>query len=255
MKVDLPLERIKTIAVNSSVDAVYLTGGEPFLHPEIDQIIDFFYNKGIKINIATNGLLLNERLCHFLNQKNISLLISLRDECKETFHIIEMLASYDVEVICYHIPTNNSHQLLSELFEKCPTVKKIKLLYDSKNSKCPSEWFAILNNIYCKLMPQIENVNVDVEIAFLPKTNIIARDERRGAFDRIQISTEGLYYYCPLLVCNTEGKQELPVLKCSSSICPVLSKKLDDENFSSVCCFLVSSLSNAIRIGKYGGAI
>ena len=34
-----------------------------------------------------------------------------------------------------------------------------------------------------------------------------------------------------------------------------LSLKLDEEKLSSVCCFLVSTLENAIKIGKYGGVI
>jgi len=255
MKMDLSLEEIKKKVNLSSIDGVYLTGGEPFMHPNITEIIEYFFNNGKKINIATNGLLLNEEMIRFLNHKNITLLISLREDYGETFRIINQLKFLEIEVICYHLPSNESPDILSKLILECPTVKKIKLLYDSKSPKKATEWFEILYEIFCKVNSYMKDIEITVEIGFLPKKNAIAVDERRGAFDRIQISTEGLYYYCPLLVSDTEGKNELPPLKCSPETCPILSKKLDDESFSSVCCFLVTSLENAIKVGKYGGAI
>lgn len=255
MKMDLSLDQIKQIVNLSTIDGVYLTGGEPFMHPNIKKIIDYFFENGKKINIATNGLLLNDEMFRFLNHKNITLLISLRDEYSEMFRIINQLKAFEIEVICYHLPSNTSPDILSKLILECPSVKKIKLLYDSKSPKKAPEWFTLLYEIYRKLKPYTEYIEIMVEIGFLPKKNVIATDERRGAFDRIQISTEGLYYYCPLLVSNTEGKRELPPIKCHPDICPVLSKKLDDESLTNVCCFLVTSLENAIKIGKYGGAI
>lgn len=252
---DLSLDKIKSIVEGSSLKTAFLTGGEPFMHPAIREIIEFFSNFGIKINIATNGLLLDEQMCQFLAQKDVSLLISLREKSDETFRIINMLDAHKIEAICYHIPTSCSPRLLPRLLLECPSVKKIKLLYDSKKPKSSSEWFALLYEIYSSLKTSLDSIDVEVEISFLPKTNIVAKDKRRGAFDRIQVSTEGLYYYCPLMVCNTEGSVDLPVSKCTPNVCPVLSKGLDDEKYTSVCCFLVSSLQNAIKIGKYGGAI
>jgi len=38
---------------------VLLTGGEPFLHPDINQIVEFGYKSKLKISINTNGTLLN----------------------------------------------------------------------------------------------------------------------------------------------------------------------------------------------------
>lgn len=255
MMMDLSLDKMKTIIDHSSVNIVYLSGGEPFMHPNIKDIISYLTNVGIKVNIATNGQLLNEEMCCFLNHKNISLLISLREEHEKTFQIIKMLESYQIQVVCYHIPTERSSILIPKLVVECPSVKKIKLLYDSRYPKSSFEWFSILNKIYNNLKYYIDDIVVEVEIAFLPKTNIIAKGERRGAFDRIQVSTEGLLYYCPLLVCNKKGVKRLPVPKCVPEICPVLSKHLDDDNYASVCCFLVSSLENAIKIGKSRGAI
>lgn len=255
LNLDLSLDKIKSIIEQSSVKTVFLTGGEPFMHPEIREIISYFTNLDIKINIATNALLITEDMCHFLNNKNISLLISLREDCDFTFHVIKMIEQYNIDITCYHIPTDDSPFLLYKLIEECPSVKKVKLLYDSKTPKYPKEWFSLLNNIYKKLEYCIDNLYVDVEVAFVPKSNIIAKDERRGAFDRVQVSTEGLLYYCPLLVNKVKGVTCMQINKCTPKICPILSRKMDNEKYASVCCFLVSSLKNAILIGRYGGAI
>lgn len=255
LHLDLSLEKIKKLVDFSAVEGVYLTGGEPFMHPDIKEIINYFFENGKKINIATNALLLNEEMFRFLNHKNITLLISLREEYSETFRIINQLKDFDIEVICYHLPSDTSPDILLKLVSECPSVKKIKLLYDSKSPKKAPEWFAILHKIYNKIKVYAGHIDIIVEIGFLPRNNVLALDERRGAFDRIQISTEGRYYYCPLLVSNTEGRMELPPIKCQPDTCPVLSKKLDDESLTSVCCFLVTSLENAIKVGKYGGVV
>lgn len=254
-ELDLSLERIKQLVDISSIDSVYLTGGEPFMHPQIKEIINYFYENGKKINIATNGLLLDDDMLRFLDYKNITLLVSLRDEFAETFKVINLIRTHEIEVICYHLPTNNSPAILSKLLIECSSVKKVKLLYDSKNPKSSTEWFNLLYQIYNKLKLELDKIDIYCEIAYVPCKNVLAKDVRRGAFDRIHISTEGLYYYCPLLISNTIGKDNLKLSQCSSDICPVLSKGLDDENFSSICCFLVASLENAIKVGKYGGAI
>ncbi|MCS6112572.1 radical SAM protein [Clostridium botulinum] len=255
MKLDLSLEKIKGLVKLSSIDGVYLTGGEPFMHPDIREIINFFDNAGKKINIATNGFLIDSEMAEFLQHKNVTLLISIRDDFKKTAKIINLLNNFGVSVVCYHLPTTESPYIISQLLKECPSVNAIKLLYDSKNPKNSSEWFSLLYGIYCKLKSHINDINIYCEVAYLPKENVIAKDSRRGAFDNLHVSTEGLFYSCPLLVPNTEGKSDLPTQKCTPDLCPVLSKKLDDEKFTSVCCFLTASLENAIKVGKFGGAI
>lgn len=52
-------------------EGITLTGGEPLLHPEILEIVSFFYSKGIELGIATNGILLDEETVKRLVEQGI----------------------------------------------------------------------------------------------------------------------------------------------------------------------------------------
>ena len=74
-------EQIKNIQ-NRADDftAVYLSGGEPFLHPEFLKILDFLYYQDHidKINVLTNGLLVNKwlkNLCKYREKIGVQISI------------------------------------------------------------------------------------------------------------------------------------------------------------------------------------
>lgn len=245
-KIDLSLSNMKKVVGELNFETVYLTGGEPFSHPEICDIIDYFYSNNKKIQIATNGLLLNDYLINFISGKDIDLLISLRSEYKEVFNIVNKLSERGIKVICYHLPEETSPELLYEFMEKCYFVNDYKLLYNSKNPPSPEKWFTELANIYSKIKYISYNKNIVVELGFLPANHIVSKDEKRGGFNRIQISTEGDIYCCPLLA----EKRESNV--CSVETCPILLKNVGDAYFTSICCFLVTSLENALKVWVHG---
>lgn len=45
--------------------------GEPLLHPALSALIDYTHQAGLKINLTTNGTLLNETVCEWLSAKKI----------------------------------------------------------------------------------------------------------------------------------------------------------------------------------------
>ncbi|MCM0649742.1 radical SAM protein [Clostridium swellfunianum] len=58
--------------VRNYTDHIYLhVKGEPFLHPELDKFIDSAENYGLKVNITTNGTLINKVRNKLINKKAI----------------------------------------------------------------------------------------------------------------------------------------------------------------------------------------
>lgn len=67
----LPFELYCSIikeAKQLGLSSVKLTGGEPLLHPNINDIIDFTTSEGIRLTIETNGVLCTKELAHKIAQ-------------------------------------------------------------------------------------------------------------------------------------------------------------------------------------------
>ena len=55
--------------IKPHTDYIYLhVKGEPLLHPKIDQLLDVSHEKGFKVNITTNGTLINKKREKLLNK-------------------------------------------------------------------------------------------------------------------------------------------------------------------------------------------
>ncbi|WNB92127.1 radical SAM/SPASM domain-containing protein [Bacillus sp. NEB1478] len=55
--------------IKPHTDFIYLhVKGEPLLHPKIDQLLDLSHEKGFKVNITTNGTLINKNRHKLLNK-------------------------------------------------------------------------------------------------------------------------------------------------------------------------------------------
>lgn len=66
---ELNFEKIKIIIdklEKNRVFSIVFSGGEPFLHPEIDSVIKYLSQKKFKVTILTNGTLISENLIRFI---------------------------------------------------------------------------------------------------------------------------------------------------------------------------------------------
>lgn len=72
------IERLfKTYSKDKKLNVIALSGGEPFLHPEIYKIIDFISGYAENITVLTNGTLLDEDKILWLKKRNVMLNISI----------------------------------------------------------------------------------------------------------------------------------------------------------------------------------
>jgi len=56
------------------ISAIAIIGGEPLLHPQLFEIISFLKEQNLKIELFTNGLLLDETLCYKLAKTGVDLI-------------------------------------------------------------------------------------------------------------------------------------------------------------------------------------
>ncbi len=73
-KKELSLQEIKNILLQAKalgVSAIALVGGEPFLRPDLGEIIDFMYKLRFAFSISTNGMLIDEKKIEVIKRKNL----------------------------------------------------------------------------------------------------------------------------------------------------------------------------------------
>ena len=70
---------------------------------------------------------------------------------------------------------------------------------------------------------------MEVGIGFLPKNHEISQIDRRSAFDRVVINTDGQVCNCPLMVLNKNGSHTIDPIGCDYETCPAISKEIDNN--------------------------
>ncbi|BBE30076.1 radical SAM/SPASM domain-containing protein [Tepiditoga spiralis] len=113
-----------------NVFSVVLTGGEPFLRKSIFELIDYLNQKKILVKIATNGLLINEKIAKKLSEYKISgVQISLDSSNKEkhdsfrrvngsfnkALNAIKFLSNNGIKVTTGMTVTNNNYNEIEDV--------------------------------------------------------------------------------------------------------------------------------------------
>jgi len=70
-------------------------GGEPFMHPQVDQVIEVFRDEGVRLNTVTNATLIRERLGRLIGETFSSLTVSVDGADRETFEYVRLGATWD----------------------------------------------------------------------------------------------------------------------------------------------------------------
>lgn len=70
------IDELKTIGV----DSIQLVGGEPLMHTQIEQLIDYVVGKFSYVEIYTNGTMLSERLLDIIEKNKMTIALSMYSE-------------------------------------------------------------------------------------------------------------------------------------------------------------------------------
>ena len=168
---DLKRELDLTCAVFDEIYEIRIIGGEPFVHPNWDEILQYIASKeNIKrISIYTNGTLLpSDSQCEVLKATNAWLSISDYDELSRKLEPLKKkLAAYEIPSEVKAIPHwthcssfvkhNRTREELAEVFRKC-CARDLATLLNGKLYPCPF----ISNAMNLKAIPAVENDFVDL---------------------------------------------------------------------------------------------
>jgi sulfatase maturation enzyme AslB (radical SAM superfamily) len=136
---------------------IAITGGEPLMHPDFEEIIKSIFKRGFRWTLATNATLLDPKICTFLiNHKLGAITISLDGDSKchdsirgqigsfeKTMQGIENIYSFHniIRTIMFTTVVHNSNieklEQIEEIVAKFPkTVWRLNpILYDPKHTK------------------------------------------------------------------------------------------------------------------------
>lgn len=194
---DMTFDEYKMIInkIKNQTKEVYLhVLGEPLLHPNINEFIDYATNNGLLVNITTNGYLIKNILNnHNINRLNISMHsyqeqtnLSLNDYLDNIFLVIDKLRSKTFCSIRLWVSNHHTKKMLNYINERYHT--NILEIHDDMKEK-------ITNNLI-----------IDTNHEFIwPNLNNHYYSESgtcRGLIDHIGILSDGTIIPCCL---DSEG--------------------------------------------------
>ena len=158
----IPIEKVKenlSVLKGKKVDSIYLTGGEPLLHPDFNQILRMCL-KITNTTVMSNGILINEKKARFLRK--------IDDESQfETIYRISLDSTNELE---------NDEMRGRGSFRKalCAIMSLIKYEFNpiisvvNYNNRSKEEIFNDFRNFFSKKNIEIDEINLKI-IPYFPK--------------------------------------------------------------------------------------
>lgn len=145
-----PYETLKEIfqeLITKGMSTIMISGGEPLLHPQLEEIIDFLKDKKIEIQLNTNGLLLNK--ISWLSEKNIEhIIISIDGTDPESYKQIrgiDFFTKVFSEIKEFKKKSPQTKIGVRTIFSKHFLKNYKEFIYMCKNSKIDSIDFSPLD--------------------------------------------------------------------------------------------------------------
>lgn len=158
----IDLETIKKtteVAIKNNIKKFRITGGEPFLHPKIGEILDFFSDLGYYTLVNTNGTMImeNKEIINRLNSnikfavsfdtfdENLSKFISGHNKVDLIIEGIKLLKEKDHLLRLNTVVNNKNYKELDKIFDFCNELNCDSKLLDIVSVPSP---YGDRNNLY-----------------------------------------------------------------------------------------------------------
>lgn len=162
-----PYEILKNIfqeLIKRGMSTVMISGGEPLLHPQLEEIIDFLKNKKIEIQLNTNGLLLNK--ISWLSEKKIEhIVISIDGTDSESYKEIrgiDFFTKLFFEIKEFKRKSPQTKIGVRTIFSKHFLKNYKEFIYMCKSAKIDSIDFSpldISSSSFSRTNNNLENIN------------------------------------------------------------------------------------------------
>ena len=165
-------ETIKKINKHTNLVCLHVKG-EPFLHPELKDILKILEKYNLQANITTNGTLIKEKLEIIKNSKavrqiNFSIHSIMQNDkldgkyLKDIFESVEELKNIIVSYRLWNLEDIKKNDINNEIIEEIEKYYNIKNL---KQELMQNEFFKVKENIFINqdrefVWPNINNKNV-----------------------------------------------------------------------------------------------
>ncbi|NCN51924.1 radical SAM protein [archaeon] len=283
VKNQLTLEEIKKIikeAFEIGIKEVYLIGGEPFMHPNIFEIMDYIHSFNGKISISSNGTLLNERIIEKMKKYDIkTFAISLdgkksHDEVrinsnhKQIINAIKLIRenlTKNVDVIT--IVNNYSKDELLELYQ---ILKELKIrewalnhmfsegrFKENKNELEIKNYLEIVE-IYIKLLKEYFHDKKPFKLSI---HNVYNSEILTEGYDSFDISSHPCEYYfldsiCmkpsgDVVLCPNNNNFKVNIREFDSL--PNAMKNFNDNSYFKINCEKLEDCKNCRYLHLCGG--
>ena len=131
----LSIEKLKKVIDNASNCGVYqfdITGGEPTLYPDLEELLKYLYNSGMMVRIFTNLTLFSPKLKNLILKYGVKDIVTSLDSCvkedhdefrgqegafDKTINAIKELQKDDVDISLNTMIGNHNKNHISELVD------------------------------------------------------------------------------------------------------------------------------------------
>ncbi len=224
------VRRIVDELERNNVFTVTLSGGEPFLYPDIELLVDYLSKKNLRINMLSNGTMIPENLIRvFSLHKKFTVQLSVEGLMDTHDTIVGLKGSFDKVVETMNMMGEYKAHFLCVTTLMSMNYRELPRMYDYFSEKGVRSWRVITLIPYgnalvhdlslslpeyrwaytrlCEKLEQSPGINVEIRCPTgLPFTNLPLKEDERtqwvgccGAVSYLQITPSGDVYPCCLL--------------------------------------------------------